>query len=103
MRAAQLESYRPCSDSACQIELGKALAAKKMLTTKVLRLGTACAMTATLYDLATETAEAAAAVRSGCSKSALVDGVDQLISVLVVQHASAPTSPPNRELGRHQR
>jgi hypothetical protein len=75
-------SYRSCMDQACQIELGKALAAQKVLATKLIRLGAACALTATLFDLRTETAESAASVRTACGKEALLQGADDLIDAL---------------------
>jgi hypothetical protein len=82
VRARLLEqkaaSFRPCFHESCQIELGKALAAKKALSTKLLRLGRTCALTSTLYDLKTETAEAAASTKSPCTESDLVTAVDRL-------------------------
>jgi hypothetical protein len=86
VRARLLEqkaaSFKPCFHESCQIELGKALAAKKALSTKVLHLGKACALTATLYDLKTETAEAAASAKSSCAESDLMTAVDRLTSEL---------------------
>jgi hypothetical protein len=79
---AKAASYRPCVDAACQIELGKALAAEKTLATKILRLGTFCTITTTLFDLRTETAEAAASVRASCAAGAVADAFDRLLGAL---------------------
>jgi hypothetical protein len=82
VRARLLEqkaaSFRPCFHESCQIELGKALAAKKALSTKLLRLGRTCALTSTLYDLKTETAEAAASAKSSCGESDLLAALDRV-------------------------
>jgi hypothetical protein len=75
-------SYKTCVDQSCQIELGKALAAQKSLATKILRVGSTCAMTGTLYDLRTETTAAAASAKTNCSSDALISGIDQLIASL---------------------
>jgi hypothetical protein len=82
LTSEKAESYRACIDQSCQIELGKALAAEKSLATKLLRIGDACAMTATLYDLRTETTERAASTRTECGASALLGGVDQIVTQL---------------------
>ncbi len=69
-------------DAACQSELGKALAAEKMITVKLLRLGATCAMTGTLFDLRSETTEQAATTRTGSGESDLLGGVDSLVEQL---------------------
>ncbi len=75
-------SYESCVDEACQIELGKAVAAQKTLVTKLLRLGKACTMVMTLYDLRSEAAEAAATTKTGCTATDLTAGIDDLLSKL---------------------
>jgi hypothetical protein len=79
LREAEAASYRPCIDASCQIELGKALAAEKTLSTKILRLGSHCTLTSTLFDLKTETAEAAASVHSDCSLGSMAQALDRLV------------------------
>jgi hypothetical protein len=74
----KVESYKECYEQSCQIEIGKAIAAEKSLSTKILRVGTQCAITATLYDLKSETAEAGASSRTDCTDNALMDGIDQV-------------------------
>jgi hypothetical protein len=74
--------YRACFDEACQIELGKALSAQKTLSTKLLRVGDVCAITAVLYDLKTETAGEAASSETDCSVNALMGGVRKVAEQL---------------------
>jgi len=71
-------TYKKCYDETCQIELGKALAAQKSLATKILRVGKRCAVTATMYDLKSETAERSALTRTDCSADALMDSMDRI-------------------------
>ncbi len=75
-------SYRTCYDESCQLELGKALSAQKSLSTKLLRIGSKCAITATLYDLRTETAEKSALHRSNCHVDSLLDAMDVIATQL---------------------
>lgn len=78
LREGKASSYKDCFDERCQIELGKAVAASKVLMTKLIRVGEACAISATLFDLATEAAESAATVRTACAEQALMDGLEDL-------------------------
>lgn len=71
-------TYKACYDQGCQIELGKAIAAQKTLASKILKVGDKCAITATMFDLRTETAERSASYRVGCAADALMDGMDQI-------------------------
>src|SRR5262245_45087222 len=75
-------SYSACVDQTCQIELGKALAAEKVLAPKLIRLGQSCALTASIFDLKTETAELAASVKTRCAKDSLLEAVDSLVDSL---------------------
>jgi hypothetical protein len=79
---AKAASYEACYDQSCQIELGKSLAAEKSLATRLLRVGDTCAMTTTLFDLRTETAEKASSVRTECSDNALLGGLDRIVEGL---------------------
>lgn len=75
---SKADSFRTCVDESCQIQLGKAVAAQKSLSTRMIRAGATCALTMTLYDLATEATETAATVRTDCTERALMDGIDEL-------------------------
>lgn len=76
------DSYRACYDAACQIELGRAVAAAKILSTSLLRAGDRCVFTATLYDLKTESADRAASTETNCANTGLLDGVRGVIAEL---------------------
>ena len=76
------KSFQNCYDDACRIELGKALSAQKVLATDILRMGDRCVLTASLYELKTETVEKSALVETDCSDEALVDGVKEMTNQL---------------------
>ncbi len=78
-------SYRQCYDNACQIELGKAVAAEKTLSTQLLEVGEECAVVANLYDLRSETTSAAAMVQTGCDKGKLMGAMKQVAEQIVTQ------------------
>jgi len=75
-------SYKECYEQACQIELGKAVAARKSLSTRLLRIGERCVLTATLYDLKSESAERAASAPNDCTPEGLLKAVDSVASQL---------------------
>lgn len=82
LKAAKQRSYRRCYDTACQVEIGKALAAQKTLAARIVRLGARCTLAANLYDLKTETAEKAASTSVACRGEALRQGIDALVAKL---------------------
>ncbi|MCA9554229.1 MAG: hypothetical protein KC933_29610, partial [Myxococcales bacterium] len=92
LRDEKQETYKACYDEACQIEIGKALAAEKTLSTKLLRIGEQCATSVTLSDLRSETTDDSATVRTACGDDAVLDGIDRLVEALV-----AELSPPVAE------
>lgn len=71
-------SYRECYDTRCQIELGRALAAQKTVASMLLRVGQRCTLSVNLYDLKTETSEAAASVDLPCSADGVRTGIDDV-------------------------
>jgi hypothetical protein len=71
-------TYRECYEETCQIELGKALAAQKSLSTKILKVGSRCAISSILFDFKTETAEQSALVRTDCDEDSLMDCMDRV-------------------------
>ncbi|MBI2375229.1 MAG: hypothetical protein HYV07_14630 [Deltaproteobacteria bacterium] len=75
-------SYSSCFDDRCQIEIGKAVAASKSLATRVLRVGSTCTVSSSLFDLKTEAAETAASVRSSCTHEGLLDALDKIAAKL---------------------
>jgi formylglycine-generating enzyme required for sulfatase activity len=82
LQVQKKKSYRLCYDQACQIELGRELAAEKMLSSKVIKIGGKCNLGVSLYDLKRAATEAAASVRGGCSESDLLKSLDAAIDKL---------------------
>ncbi len=82
LRTEKIESYKECYDQSCQIELGRELAAEKTLSTKILRIGGRCQLTAVMYDLRRATAESAATEQSGCGEKELLGAVRKLAARL---------------------
>ncbi len=71
IQAAKADSYRSCYDTACQIEVGKAVAAEMIVTTKLIEQPRGCVLSSTLYDLRTEATERAAVVEGPCAWASL--------------------------------
>lgn len=76
------ETHKVCYDQACQVELGRELAAQKSLSTKILRIGNTCQVTAVLYDLRRGTTDTAATAESECEVDALLGGVKSITEKL---------------------
>lgn len=79
------DSYRECFDEACQIELGKALAAQKTLVSEWASIGSACVLTTRLIDLRTEVAEFPAQATAPCTEVGLAAAIDEVASRLRAQ------------------
>jgi hypothetical protein len=62
------QSFQACFDDACQIELGKALAASHILRARVTRFGSKCVLNAELIDLKSEVAIGASSSSSTCAE-----------------------------------
>ncbi len=72
LRDEKKGSYRQCIDESCQIDLGKALAAQKTLSTVLIKIGEKCVLTSTLFDLKSETAQEGATVETTCKNNELL-------------------------------
>jgi hypothetical protein len=88
----KLESYRECYDQACQVELGRELAANKSLASRVVYLDGQCILTLELYDLESSTTDFAHTARGGCSEGALFSALTDSLKVLV-SRAPGPQAP----------
>ncbi len=82
LKAQAKESYQTAYDDATQIEVGKAAAAQKTLTTKLIKAGDKCALSSVLFDISTQTSESAATVICGCSMSDLLTNLAPLVGKL---------------------
>jgi len=86
-------SHKTCYDKACQIELGREMAAEKTLATQVLKMGNQCTINVTLYDLRKATTEKAASVKGPCSEEGIVASVETAVDQLL---GRKPKNPPTR-------
>jgi hypothetical protein len=82
LRRQKVESYKECYDQRCQIELGRELAAKKSLSTRITRLGSACIVTAVLFDLRKAASEQAASMEGPCTIEGLVKSIESVVNKL---------------------
>jgi hypothetical protein len=80
--AQKKESYKACYDRSCQIELGRALAASKTVSSTLLQVGSRCVLNTTLIDLRTEATERAASAETSCTPEALLDAVKKAVGQL---------------------
>ncbi len=78
-------SYKDCYDEACQIELGKALAAQKTLVSDWAAIGSSCVLTTKLIDLRSEVAEAPAQASGPCTEAGLAAAIEEVASRLRAQ------------------
>ena len=86
----KISSYKQCYDRACQIEIGRELAAQKSLATTINRLGSHCTLLAVLYDLKTAASEGGATARGGCSEEDLAASLEQVVDQLAPASARVP-------------
>ena len=80
LRQKTAESYEACYDEACQIEIGKEIAAQKTLSTKVSKLAQTCVVTMQLYDLQKSASEKAATKTGKCG----LENILQLLQGAIV-------------------
>lgn len=80
--ALQAESFRECYDEACQVDLGKALAASHLLRSRVARFGSRCVLSGELIDLSLEVSIAAGSVHGLCGPESFLDMSAQLATEL---------------------
>jgi len=102
--AQKKKSFAQCYDQACQIEMGRELAADKVLAAQVHQIGNRCVFTATLYDLASATVEKAGkeTLPRKCTEDGLIEALDSLVAQLVVKQVAlgdVPQKPGTVSLG----
>jgi hypothetical protein len=79
---AKKESYENCYASACQIELGKALAASHILRAEITHFGKSCVLNAELIDLRAEVTVAAASSRGTCAEEGFLEMSERVVRTL---------------------
>lgn len=82
LAGVKTDSFKECYDRTCQIELGKALAANKTVSTSLIRVGDRCVFNATILDLKTEATDLAASADTGCDENSLLDGARNVVREL---------------------
>lgn len=83
VESLKLESYDGCYDEACQIPLGKTLAASHLLRSQVTRFGGTCVLNGEMIDLMTEVAVTAASVKADCSEEGFLEASRTLMRMIV--------------------
>ena len=78
-------SYQQCFDQSCQIEMGKELAAQKIVTCRIVRVGSTCAVNLTSYDLLTAATEGGSSIEGGCDEDAIVASLRDAIARLTAE------------------
>ena len=64
-------TYLECFDKSCQIEMGRELAAQKVLSARILKIAGRCQLAATLYDLKKAATEKAASAEGACDEESM--------------------------------
>jgi len=81
----QIQTKGLCFAKSCQIRIGRALAADRSLSTRVMRIGRNCTVSATLYNLETQVTEKGASAKGGCGEEALQVAIDTVVRKLTVK------------------
>lgn len=97
LRAQATESTRTCYDEACQIELGREFAAQKTVSTQVMKLGSRCIVSLTLYDLRRAASEGGAEAEGQCTEDGIVLALRQAIARLpgILRESEHPSQAPD--------
>ena len=94
----QLRSQSNCFAKSCQIRIGRALAADRSLSTRVMGIGRTCTVTATLFNLEEQVTEKGASAKGGCGEEALQGAIDIVVRKLTggggADGAEPPPPPP---------
>lgn len=93
LQSEKASSYKSCFDQACQISIGKELAAQKSLSTRVMRIAKKCVTTSTLFDLARATTERAATAEGECSEDGIMASINAIAKDLSEAKKPAATAP----------
>ena len=65
------KTYKECYDSSCQVEMGRELAAQKMISTRIIKVAGKCQLVVTLYDLKKAVTEKAASAEGSCDEKSM--------------------------------
>ncbi|MEL7369395.1 MAG: DUF2380 domain-containing protein [Myxococcota bacterium] len=76
-------SYEACYDESCQIEVGKELAAEKVVVGSISKFGAVCLVNLRIFDLAKSAAAMAGTARGACAAEAVLASVDEAVERLI--------------------
>lgn len=94
LKQQKAESFKTCYDEACQIEIGRELAAQKTILTQIIVVGSSCAVTSTMYDLARAASERAATEKGACDQDSLVTALEKVAITLKGARGALAAAPP---------
>lgn len=83
---AKAESFKECYDEACQVELGKALAASHLLVSSLERFGGQCTVAWEILELKGETTVCGSSQRGRCDDAGLLESLDAVRGRLPAGH-----------------
>jgi hypothetical protein len=90
----QAETFKECYDQSCRIEMGRELAAQKILAARILKIADTCQLTATLYDLRRSATEKAASSEATCDEKSLLGALKTIASKLALKTPEEPEKKP---------
>jgi hypothetical protein len=82
VKTLKRESYDPCFDDRCRIQLGRAVSADTLLRCTIGAVGTSCMLNCELVILEKETAADAGVQRFTCGPEGLVEAVEKVVPQL---------------------
>ncbi|MCK6549834.1 hypothetical protein L6R52_28615 [Myxococcota bacterium] len=82
------DSYKACFDQSCQIEIGRELAAEKTIATRILRIGSKCITTATMFDLRRAASEHAATHEGPCTEDGAMEATKAVARELTTKRTT---------------
>jgi len=77
------ETYRECFDKSCQIEMGRELAAQKVLSARIIKVAGRCQLAASLFDLRKAATENAATAGGPCDEESMGRAVLNVAAKLI--------------------
>jgi hypothetical protein len=86
------KSHKNCYDRACQIEIGRELAAQYTINSSITKVGTKCLITAQLFDLRKAITEATANEKVSCDPDDLIVGVESIAKQFGAEMAAGETA-----------
>ncbi len=102
LQSKKKDSHKECYDQSCQIALGQELAASKMLSTTILRIGTSCTATSALFDLKKQTSDVMARADAGCQPADLKKSIDKVAAEIRAWGAGGAQATPKMAAAQPQ-